>query len=373
MVTAWSPPRLSAISIESAAKEGAVAIQREDIPNISTKLTGYRLIDIKVGSGIFSKGISYSLAIPPLKSRPEKKKEAKPQKSLSAQKEAALEAYKILEGNLAHKTTSSYQAKDELSQIKAELEALIKRIDAIIQSNADSDNAPYKKGRQDGKKRAELFSLASSSKNINESSEIYELYVLYVLRSELENYGFAEAQESLFTYKIKAGTSTRINNTFYYKKGDAEAVLYYQPVIDQRPEDDENHVGLYRRKAENEKDDDKYTPDFVLKVTRGGVSEYLVMDAKYKPLKNIENEMERLVFRYSHSLSTISSRDRIGGIAIIYGKPFKKDMPRFQFEDMSFQGKSPFVFLCPLSEDGVPSHYTLKRFLKPFLFRNQIQ
>ena len=82
--------------------------------------------------------------------------------------------------------------------------------------------------------------------------------------------------------------------------------------------------------------------------------------------------MERLIFRYNHSLAAVNPNDRIGGIAIIYGKPNKKDFPRFQFEDMSFYNKDTFVYLCPLSEDGIPSHYTLKRFLKPFVNKNSM-
>lgn len=358
------------ISAEPSAKEGMVSFQREEIPILNFKLTGYRLAEIKVGGSFFTKGISYTLAIPPERAQAEKKATPKPIKTIS-QRDSAISTYHILEENLAHKVISPSTSKDEILAIKEELEGIIKRLDALLEKDKSELKVPLK-GRQDGKKRAELFSLASSTKNPNESAEIYELYTLYVLRSELENYGFIESSEEHFNYKLKQNGNTKLNNTFYYKRDNTEAVLYYQPVIDQKPEDAENGIGLYRRKSELERDDDKYTPDYVLKISRCSFSEYLVIDAKFKPLKNIENEMERLIFRYKHSLSTANANDKISGIAIIYGKPNKKDYPRFQFEDMSFHGKEAFVYLCPLSEDGIPSHYTLKRFLKPFINRSGI-
>lgn len=349
---------------EESQKEGLISFQREEIPLLSIKLTGYRLLDVKIGGTFFSKGISYSLALPPLKEESTKKDIKKSTKTPS-NREAAIATYKILEENLAHMVDSPVSYAREIIQMKSELEEILKRLDKILEGIGQGKTPA--KGRQDGKKRAELFFLAANTKNANESAEIYELYVLYVLRSELENYGFVESDESLFSYKLRANGNLRVNNTFYYKRDDVEATLYYQPVVDQRPEDVENGIGIYRRKAENDRDDDKYTPDFILKITRGSVSEYLVLDAKYKPLKNIENEMERLIFRYNHSLSVINSKDRISGIVIIYGKPMKKEFSRFQFEDMSFHDKNTFVYLCPLSEDGIPAHYTLKRFLKPFV------
>ena len=357
-------------SPEPSLKEGLVSFQREEIPLLNVKLSGYRIKDIKIGSSFFSKGVNYTLALPPLRTRTEKIETPKPVKVLS-NKDNAISTYHLLEENLAHKAEYQPSSKDEILAIKAELEAILKRLDSLLEDSCKAKQAPAK-GRQDGKKRADLFSLAANTKNPNESSEIYELYVLYVLRSELENYGFVEHKETCFSYKMKSNGNLKINNTFYYRRDDVEATLYYQPVIDQRPEDVENGIGIYRRKAENERDDDKYTPDYVLKLTKNGASEYLVMDAKFKPLKNIENEMERLIFRYNHSLAAVSGKDRIGGIVIIYGKPIKKDIPRFQFEDMSFFSKDTFVYLCPLSEDGIPSHYTLKRFLKPFVNKNSI-
>lgn len=357
------------LSAEPEAKEGLVSFQREEIPILNFKLNGYRLIDIKIGGSFFSKGISYTLAVPPERTKSDKKLQEKPIKTIS-QRDSAISTYHILEENLAHKVTEGLSSKDELLAIKADLEAILKRLNTLLEGNSHENN--LQKGRQDGKKRAELFSLATSTKNPNESAEIYELYTLYVLRSELENYGFVESGEALYNYKLRPNGNTKINNTFYYKRDCAEAVLYYQPVIDQKPEEAENGIGLYRRKSETEKDDDKYTPDYVLKITRGSYCEYLVIDAKFKPLKNIENEMERLIFRYNHSLAAVNPNDRICGIAIIYGKPNKKDFPRFQFEDMSFYNKDTFVYLCPLSEDGIPSHYTLKRFLKPFVNKNSM-
>lgn len=357
--------------IRPLQRDGDCSFRIENGTLFPVNFNGYRLLSIKLGATIFNKGVTYYLALPPLRTAPAPVQTA-PKHSVSQEaelKNRALETYKILENNLAQHNPSTESIRKEILEIKKELEATLSKINRLLATDSLPAAPVPKKGKQDGKKRAELFEYASQLKNSNNASEIYELFVLYVIRSEMENYGFAAVDEYKFTYALVPNPKLKVNNTYCYKKDNTEAILYFQPVIDQKPENVENGLDIYRRREDKDKDEDKYTPDFVLKITRDGASEYLIMDAKYKSFKNTIKDIETLIFKYCHSLAVANPIDSISGMVLIYGKPQKKEKPRFQFEDMSFNSQDLFVYLNPLAEDGVPSHYTLKSFLKPFIIK----
>ena len=160
-------------------------------------------------------------------------------------------------------------------------------------------------------------------------SSIYELFVLCKMINDIKGDGYELIKSEKYTYKVPDNylfTNSECKNIFYFKKDDSEGlVLYYQPVINaDRSLNDK--TGLYRNTnisfSGNIKDDEVcfYTPDYVVKRVKEGVTTYSVIDAKFRRRDKAIKTLPELSYKYLFSLSTNEKEDVINGLYIMYGK-----------------------------------------------------
>lgn len=130
---------------------------------------------------------------------------------------------------------------------------------------------------------------------------LFEYYCLYRLLEMLVQQGFKPIPHGnrIFDYSIMSTQSLNhaqtdaVANTYILRRGEQQAVLYYQPVIYSKCF--ENGIRAYRttqtRYPKSLKCGDFYTPDFILKFRNSNAEryqeEYLIFDAKFAQTNTI--------------------------------------------------------------------------------------
>lgn len=161
------------------------------------------------------------------------------------------------------------------------------------------------------------------------TSIIYEYYCLIKLLVTIKEDMHCipvEEKTMRFAYtETKHYSNTRYNNTFsFVSTGGHEITLYFQPVIygkvtGVRP----NNISLYRNRYASLGNSvgHTYTPDYLLKISKDGVSRYVIMDAKFSSQKKVEDErLTELVYKYLFSVSPLDNTDEISGLVVFCGK-----------------------------------------------------
>lgn len=164
-------------------------------------------------------------------------------------------------------------------------------------------------------------------------SSLYESYLLTKMIAYLENRGYKLHDGEPHHYKLKSTwkhKNTRHTNTFRFSSETTSLTLYYQPVIFITDQKYDNGIGLYKNNTisvdTGEDGADYYVPDYLIKVECGGVSKYLIIDAKFSSYKNVKKYyVKALAFKYLFSISPIEDIDCIIGMCIMYGKCTDKD------------------------------------------------
>ncbi|WP_411680027.1 DUF2357 domain-containing protein [Clostridium thailandense] len=160
----------------------------------------------------------------------------------------------------------------------------------------------------------------------SEVSQIYEYYVLFKINNYITENEYCLKQLEKFEYNLKNSkyVNTKFENTFIFKKGKRNVTVYYQPVISVGLPF--NNIGLFRNNDisfEGEKSD-YYTPDYVIKLTEDGISEYIILDAKWSTLETAKRyRFKEIVYKYIFSISTINNNDKISKIWIINGQEYE--------------------------------------------------
>lgn len=211
------------------------------------------------------------------------------------------------------------------------------------------------------------------------TSKIYEYYCLIKLIatiSEEMNCTLIEERTERFEYsETKYYSNTYCNNTFFFRSGDgSEITLYFQPVIYgkidfARP----NDIMLYRNRLASLSSTNKgntYTPDYLIKVTRDGSSQYVIMDAKFSSVQTVENDrLIELVYKYLFSISTLEENDSIAGMLVLCGK----DVPEnriYNLHDISEsmnKNVKPFSYIINLSGEDTGDNKVIKDVLSQLL------
>lgn len=156
------------------------------------------------------------------------------------------------------------------------------------------------------------------------SSKIYEYYVLLNIANNIQKNKFLLKESKRFQYNLNKNSlydNTDFENTFKFKKGNKEIVLYYQPVVYWNKS--ENSIGLFRNTniGSDGKIGNYYTPDYIIKKTENGVSEYSILDAKWSTKESIIKYMLKdTVYKYCFSISTIDKNDILNEVLLINGK-----------------------------------------------------
>lgn len=111
---------------------------------------------------------------------------------------------------------------------------------------------------------------------------MYEYYCLQQILKMLldEDFVIRDANNDIRCIEYKVGDNKYKNevdvaNTYVLYRNDEKVVVYYQPVI--YSDGYSNGLNLYRTTKKNS----YYSPDFVLKFSRGKDEKYVVLDSKY--------------------------------------------------------------------------------------------
>lgn len=156
------------------------------------------------------------------------------------------------------------------------------------------------------------------------SSKIYEYYVLLNIANNIQKNKFLLKESEKFQYSVNKNSlynNTDFENTFKFKRGNKEIVLYYQPVVHWNKS--ENSIGLFRNTNIGLDGNlgTYYTPDYIIKKTNNGVSEYSILDAKWSTKESIIKYMLMdTVYKYCFSISTIDKNDILNEVLLINGK-----------------------------------------------------
>ena len=165
------------------------------------------------------------------------------------------------------------------------------------------------------------------------TSKIYEYYCLIKMLCHMtRNTDFELTGSKRISYRVNNSyyMDTKYNNTFVFHKGPVKLTLYFQPVVygDSRAF---NGLELFRNTSTNAKKENSnrgrtYTPDYIIKIEHDGVSDYMILDAKFSTPENIRlHQLHELVYKYLFSISTLNASDHIKGMYILCGKKLGND------------------------------------------------
>ena len=195
-------------------------------------------------------------------------------------------------------------------------------------------------------------------------SALYESYLLTKMLCYFRDRGYSLGVSKRCVYPVskrwKYKNTTGLN-TFVLTNGQKTISLYYQPVIFDTDQSAVNGIGLYRNNSipvfTGDEDDGRqgghyYVPDFLIKVEEGGLSKYLIVDAKFSDVSIVRRHyVKDLAFKYLFSVSPIASNETVSGLCIMYGKCTPTEQLQTAY-DKRIPGAEiqPFTELLPLIE-----------------------
>lgn len=152
-------------------------------------------------------------------------------------------------------------------------------------------------------------------------SRIFEYFCLIKLQTALVKCGFVFQESKRIVYDIEDNTED-INNQYVFSGNGYKLTLLYEPFIwvDKINEG----MNLYSTGYNFSKSrwNDKWMPDFVLKISSSYRDYYYILDAKYSNAQNVKKRyMPELVLKYSTQIASIDKfiTDVIGVGAIYPG------------------------------------------------------
>jgi hypothetical protein len=187
----------------------------------------------------------------------------------------------------------------------------------------------FKFGDFDMQKNRVIFNLRTLDK-------LFEYYSLYRLLKMLSDAGFEPAQDrpAIISYQYHVLDSWYANekdvaNTYHLEKDNYQLTLYYQPVV--HSDRFENELTIFRTTIPRRTlTSCYYTPDFLLKISRGGKPPvYVVLDSKYSNRSSIlrrhednsqTNYLDKIVLKYSSQFASKESRESPKMIWILQGR-----------------------------------------------------
>lgn len=150
-------------------------------------------------------------------------------------------------------------------------------------------------------------------------SRIFEYFCLIKLQSAIILCGYSIKETNKITYDMEDDTE-EINNQYIFTGGNYELTLFYEPSVWVDKINEE--MGLYSTGYNFSKGkwNNRWKPDFILKI-KGEASEYYyILDAKYSNYQNVKKiYMPELVLKYG---TQIASKDKffseVVGVCAIY-------------------------------------------------------
>ena len=172
--------------------------------------------------------------------------------------------------------------------------------------------------------------------NLRTLDKLFEYYSLYRLLQMLSDAGFEPVKDrpaiSSYQYHVLDSwyeNEVDVANTYHLENDDCRLTLYYQPVV--HSDRFENDLTIFRttipRKIQTSS---YYTPDFLLKMTRGEKAPvYVVLDSKYSNRLSIlrrhednsqTNYLDKVVLKYSSQFASKETRESPKMIWILQGR-----------------------------------------------------
>ncbi|MEG0772860.1 hypothetical protein [Clostridium sp.] len=181
----------------------------------------------------------------------------------------------------------------------------------------------------------------------SEASEIYEYYTLLRINNYIAKNQYSLKESVKFNYKFRKSTkyiNTKHENTFTFEKGQTSLKVYYQPVIYNEHVHYDNNIGLFRNNdiSFDGERGQYYTPDYVIKISENGFSNFLILDAKWSSVNSVfDHSIKRIAYNYALSISTINPNDVINKIWIINGKETQNQQKYlFNFYNSRFEERN---------------------------------
>lgn len=179
----------------------------------------------------------------------------------------------------------------------------------------------------------------------SEASQIYEYYILFNLNNYIIENGYYLKKSKKFLYTLNKSAkyvNTKFENTFIFEKNSTNITVYYQPVIylDQVF----NDIGLFRNNdiSLNGEKAQYYTPDYVIKINKEGLSEFIILDAKWSTNKSVINyRFKEIVYKYIFSISTVHNNDKISKVWVINGQEIEDQKENiYNFYNSKFKSRN---------------------------------
>lgn len=190
-------------------------------------------------------------------------------------------------------------------------------------------------------------------------SSLYELFALCRIINDLCDMGYVMEKSTKHTYVVNDTALYKNSdciNTFIFTKADETLSLYYQPVIYQGGNRN-NRTGLYRNTSisygEEGRIGNYFTPDFIIKRNKNGVSTYDILDAKFMNRDNATRKVPELSYKYLFAISENEPADSIQGLYVLYGRPDLEDRAKSIYDfDVVENRTSPRAMLIPLADEN---------------------
>lgn len=179
----------------------------------------------------------------------------------------------------------------------------------------------------------------------SKANQIYEYYVLFKINNYIAENEYYLKKSKKFEYNLRKRSkyiNTRFENTFIFEKEKENISVYYQPVISLKSSF--NDIGLFRNNniSFDDGEAEYYTPDYIIKVTKDGISEFIILDAKWSTLETVKKyRFREIVYKYIFSISTINNNDRINKVWVINGQEIKnKKEYIYNFYNSKFKNRN---------------------------------
>lgn len=208
-------------------------------------------------------------------------------------------------------------------------------------------------------------------KNMLSFLRISDLYEYFLLMKMVEFFQDDKWEREPFVSFVAKDSGKNTQQAFLFRKGKEKVILYFRPKIYDSDHNHWNMTGLYRNNTHSlTLDGEKgntgiyYEPDFVLKVqNEDGTVRYVIMDAKFSGSYTVrEHYLLPLLYKYMFSLSTISQKESIVGLAVFYGKCGITDYQESVY-NKQMSAVRPFAEMVPMVE-GVSEGSHFNRFLR---------
>jgi predicted component of viral defense system (DUF524 family) len=156
-------------------------------------------------------------------------------------------------------------------------------------------------------------------------SRIFEYFCLIKLQTALGKCGFIFQEANRIIYDIEDDTE-EINNQYVFNRNGYKLTLLYEPFIWVNKVNEGMNLYSTGYNFLKSRWNDKWKPDFVLKISSSYRDYYYILDAKYSNIQNVKKRhMPELILKYSTQIASVDKfiTDVIGVGAVYPGEQDK--------------------------------------------------